>query len=273
MPIELGTIVEAAKLIAAYNEKRSIEASTLAGFARIIQENNDALIRDMSSILRQAFSQAKLTQCNNTLQTLSTFFQDYAENPAGIDKIKECDLQAAYVMDILDDEDIAFAGIRSYLAAASLRIGSLLLRSVFEPDAFKNAVSLSKKCIEYVAKFKPLLINTTEQRVSPVTTNLYWSEGGEGPGGQVPFCTGVSRVFLDGAEVFTDTKIISLQRPPGQIGGPEPDRAEVEQKLEIAIIQAVRGKRQKLIDKLLAELPLNEMAECSKYWKTFADAH
>ena len=173
MAIEMAAIVEAAKLIAAYNEQKHIEAATFAGFAKILKDNNEALIRDMTSIVHQAFSQEKLNECNNTLQTLSTFFQDYAENPAGQDKILECDLKAQYVIDILDDDDIAAAGIRSYLTAASLRISVLLLRSVFEPDALRIAVTLARNSIDYVTRMQPILVEMTERRVGEPSVKSY----------------------------------------------------------------------------------------------------
>jgi hypothetical protein len=266
MAIEMAAIAEAAKLISAYNEQKRVEASTFAGFARILKENNEALIRDMSSIVQQAFSQAKLDQCNNTLQTLSTFFQDYAENPAGRDKLIECDHKAQYVMDILDDDDIAAAGIRSYLTAASLRISVLLLRSEFEPDALRNAVSLALHSIKYVTQIQPVLVGMTERRVGGVTLK---SLGIDGIKHELET---VGTLFLDGQPYIRET--LKKECNPNIRNDNTPMSCVYTRKNQEERVEAVLYKKQFFLKQNLREqLPLNEITECSQSWQTFADSH
>ena len=269
MAIPMAFIAAIAEMLYKREQERQQNAERMAGFARLIAENNGVLVQEMSRIVNQAFSQAKLDSCNNTLSTLSTFYKEYAVNPADNIKLNTIEQQAQFTLDILDDLDIRFSSVRTYLAVASLRINALALKSSFPEGAaeIENAKNLAAASAEYITGLRPLLISATQARVGTVRIYSIRSPGSgptRGGGGSAASCTGVARFSLDGNDIYVKGCIA----PRDAAANSHTCELAVRAKLSAAAAAAHDDK----VNELVAQLPLAEMDECVSLWSSYANS-
>jgi hypothetical protein len=288
MAIELAAIIKVAELVAKVaidqNEKKS-KALLVSDIARLIADNNAILIREMSSIVGKAFSQAKLDACNNTLSTLAIFYREFANNPEDLSKLSIIDQQAQFVLDILNDEDIALAGVRTYLATASIRMNALVAKAEFQQGDLANAKEVAVDSVAYVARMWPLLVESTIKRVTQL--ELYPSSckkniGRDFDGNQTfdLHCCALIQIKVDGDYAYVEEVDTGVELPKfdkmhkGQFmcrrivldGYNVPD-------IRKRILEKAGSAQSGLEQKLIGDLPLREMEACALQWKAFSQAN
>jgi hypothetical protein len=95
-------------------------------------------------------NEVKLEDCVNRLATLSTFLDEYRNNPSDVAKLSLIEQQAQYALDILNDPDLEIPGVHLYAGVASLRISSLLLKASFQPGDLENAKGVARRASNHV---------------------------------------------------------------------------------------------------------------------------
>jgi hypothetical protein len=299
MSVELAAIVKLAELatkIAIDQNERKANAKLVADFSRVIAENNEILFRGMSSIIGRAFSQEKLDSCNNTLSTLAKFYREFANNPDDLSKISLIETQAGFVLDILNDDDIALVGIRTYLATASIRINALVAKAAFFANDLANAKEEALTSVAYVTRIWPLLVETTMQRIGQpsftsfirgVNCRREWDQEGGSRYVCDEHCWAKIEIPLDGSIASThevDTGPVDLSGYTfSRIFTPDMARRmkcenmvkrggtnNIDPAVRQSLIRVANLDRAPLEQQLIRELPLSEMEACATAWQSFS---
>jgi len=257
-------IVEAAQLLVTAYVDRQQNADRMSQIARMIAANNAVLIAEMSRIVKQAFSDFKLDDCNNKLATLATFYGEYATNLEDFAKLQLIEQQCQFVLDNLNDPDIKFSGITSYVTVASLRINALALKSHFQSADKENAKNLATDSIHYVEGIKPQLIDAVKARVSPTYLVPQYSSSAGGHGvSRTCFC--YCYYTIDGS-----TENFQTDFARGLDAAESPQKcSDYFNSQDQSLYINVESKRNQRIDELIKSLPLEEIDKSIEAWKDF----
>lgn len=170
MPIEGFEVAKAAAgLVASYVGNQQQASALAAEVAALLDQNNAIILAGVANLLKASFSQAKLDQCNNKAKTIATFMGEYNVNPADQSKLVAVDQMSGELLDVLDDPDIAVAGIANWMIAASIRLLALQTKSSIFPADLTNAKNRATDYSAYVATMKPKVASAIEARFGPVT--------------------------------------------------------------------------------------------------------
>jgi len=257
-------VIEAAQLLVTAYVDRQQNADRMSQIARLIAANNTILIAEMSRIVKQAFSDFKLNDCNNKLATLSTFYGEYATNLGDFAKLQLIEQQCQFVLDNLDDPDLKFSGIKSYIAVASLRINALALKSHFQPADKDNARNLASNSIAYVESVKPQLIDAVKARVSP-TFLVPRFETNHSRSGTSYRCSALCLYTVDGSNENPQS---AISRDADTIKSSQ-SCSDYFNLTDRSLYNDVESKRHQRIDELVRSLPLEEIDKSVEAWKEF----
>jgi hypothetical protein len=273
MSAEVLAIAEAAKALATVFAEREKNRNMMAEFSSILAKNNEILIREMGAVVRKALSDQVVADCNNMMQTLSLFYNEYANNPLDIEKLTTIEQQCQFVLNRLDDPEIALAGIRTYLGVASLRISALALKSEFQPGDRVNATNLAVESIKYAKNARSSLLEVPSKRVvAGFTSGGDFMRARDDAHDDYYVCNWNLYLKLDGKTVAEDSNWTEDGYP--SYGSTEKLKADKqcrdETQIRLAKNKKIQAKKKQLEDKILAELPFGEIDTCVKCWEEFS---
>ena len=267
MAIPLPIIVAAAELAAKLymdeqrrRDEKEKDAKALAGFARLLSANNDFLVKEISGSVKALLNQAKLDDCTNKLSTLSVFFEEYGNNTLDQGKLSLVEQQCQFILDILDDQELELAGIRTYMAVTSLRISSLLLKANFQPGDLQNARDLAARAVSHTTWVAARMRSIPPGRIFKFLfcmPGINVSIPGTSGGSSNPFCHCSITVSLDGREVYK--KRADFMNPQDS----EKMYKKAHEELDSGAAAFIEGK----IATMLSELPLDEIDRCLAEWR------
>jgi hypothetical protein len=158
--------VGATHVLCAYRDRQQA-ARLAAQIADQLRIHNAAILTGVADLLKGAFSQAKLDQCNSMTRTIATFMNEYNINPGDQTKLLAVEQKACELLDTLSEPDIAVAGITNWMIAASIRILALQEKAKLFPAEMTNAKNWARDYCAYVEAMAPRVVGAIETRFSP----------------------------------------------------------------------------------------------------------
>lgn len=225
-----------AGFVVSYIGDQQQAAALAAQMSEQLKTNNAAILTGVAQLLKQTFSQNKLDQCNNMVETLATFMEEYNVNPNDQAKLFAVDQKSGELLEVLDDSDIAVAGIANWMITADIRILALQEKAKIFPADLTNAKNRANDYSAYVDGMKSKVFSGIESRFSAVT-DFGLPQPGEIAIGNRPILWGY---FIDN----TDVSGFGTEA------------------------QATDDRDEKI--KTMADLPIAKMKEIVEKWKQFA---
>lgn len=158
----------AAGYVVSYLSDQSQARTLAAQVAKQLNENNAAILAGVANLLKAAFSEVKLNQCNNMAKTIATFMDEYNVNPSDPSKLIAVEQKAGELLDVLDDPDIAVAGISNWMITANIRILALQEKAKTYAAELTNAKNRAKDYSGYVESMIPTVESSIQARFGPV---------------------------------------------------------------------------------------------------------
>lgn len=154
--MSFAIVVEAVKIVGTAVVEERAERERIAReserFARLLRESNLELARRVEEIVRTGFSENKLNDAQNELDSVTRLYTEHLEHRRRPENFENADGRTLLVrelseitdslqrvIDILNDADVQDAGMVAYMTAASLRIAALVLRAEFIGGDAENA--------------------------------------------------------------------------------------------------------------------------------------
>ncbi len=263
-------IAEAAKALATAYAEREKNRDMMAEFSSIIAKNNEILIREMGALIRKSLSDQVVAECNNMMQTLSLFYNEYANNPLDIDKLTTIEQQCQFVLNRLDDPEIALAGIRTYLGVASLRINALALKSEFQPGDRVNAKNLAVLSVKFAQNARSSLLQVPSERVVADFISSVTSILAPGDAGDFWRCSMRLELKLDGKSIIKEDYINDYDPQSCLDYFTAGEKCLEEAKAGLSNNKEIQAKKKELEDRILTELPFGEIDTCIRCWEEFS---
>jgi hypothetical protein len=234
------------KLYTAYAEKEK-NRREISDFAALVAANSKLLVLAIENVLKRNGDAQVIADCQNRLEALSAFFSEYANNSLDVDKLRQIDQQAMYILAELDDPCISLPAVSLYLSVATLRINALALKAEFEPGDKENAKAQALRSIDYAKQSRSQLEKVPDQRV----TVRYKETGGwdsRCDGEWVFICDVQGSVCLDGKRMLTKQvrRESDIYSGSGQPGRPPQEKEELLDSARREILGDLKSKMDEL---------------------------
>jgi hypothetical protein len=274
----IAAIIDAAaKIYTAYNAKEE-NRRQFAQLSSILSQANSELISQMEIVIGSALNKDKKDYCTDRLQSLSTFFLEYKNNPLDIDKLRCIDQEPQFLLNRLDNPEDSLPAIHTFIGTATLRIDALALKSEFEPGDKVNAIELAKRSIEYAKQARSLMLENIDKRVT-VTYKQFFMLHPDRHEGSFKYCRVEGVLKRDSKTVkktIWDTEDRGQDYNMNRYGFWGSDLPLSKKRCLDDGTHAISGdlesRKISIASEIIKELPLSVIDQCIESWSAFASA-
>ncbi len=241
-------MIQAAQLAlqAVADRQKSIkDARMISG---LLRQNNAILLESIKNIIRAQFSQTKLEEANNRMQSLAIFTDEV--DSEDYDKLRDIEMECQYILNIFDDDDIKYSGIVNYLTTAGLRLNALVLRSKKFPNDLSNAKKRAKEYYNYAEAFP----NELKERVKHRFGIFSFSEQYVRTDIDTDYYVFIGYYKIDGR--YTEAYRSG-------------ESWKISSNTKTQVVERTKKKKQQHIEKEIKKLPLKEIAAARNELKNF----